>query len=261
MMQKAYLQKGLVSNVENAILVKDIDEKEGRIRGYFAVFGNVDSDGDIVMPGAFKRTIQNNGKRIKHLWQHNPEQPLSVPKVEEDSYGLLFDSLISKTSYGRDALQLYLDGVVFEHSIGYEVIRKRDSDTLTVERWGQKVPVSELYELKLWEGSTVTWAANPKALTDSIKGMGKEDALELITKRQNSLLKAIRNGKFENEEIFDMLELYFKQLQGHIIDLTSSTQTAETPAPGPQTKECNNELKTSEILTLIELQKQSLTFN
>lgn len=251
-MLKAYQQKGLVSNVENAILVKDIDEKEGRIRGYFAVFGNVDSDGDIIMPGAFKRTIQNNGKRIKHLWQHNPEQPIAVPAIEEDHYGLIFDSLISKTSLGKDVIRLYMDGVINEHSIGYEVIKKRDSDTQTVERWGQKVPVKELHELKLWEGSSVTWGANSRALTESVKNMQKDEAITLISKRMDSVLKAVRNGKYEHEEIFDMLELYFEQLKGLIIDLTGSTQPAAPPAPDPR-KEANN-LDEDKLVSFIELQ-------
>src|SRR5437868_271558 len=97
-----YLTKGIANNGQ--VLIKDIDTKEGRVQGYFAIFGNVDSDGDMIMPGAFKKSLKENYNRIKHLAQHNPWQPLSSTKknlmVKEDSKGLFFDSLISKTSWG-----------------------------------------------------------------------------------------------------------------------------------------------------------------
>ncbi len=45
--------------------VKDVDTKQGVVTGYFSAFGNVDSDGDIMMPGAFKRSIQDWGPEGK----------------------------------------------------------------------------------------------------------------------------------------------------------------------------------------------------
>src|SRR5688572_29748388 len=51
------------------MMLKDIDEKKGRVLGYFSKFGNVDSDGDMIMPGSFTKTLKENGHRIKHLYQ------------------------------------------------------------------------------------------------------------------------------------------------------------------------------------------------
>lgn len=248
----------LYKNVSNSSLsgvIKDVDVKTGTVTGYFSIFGNVDSDGDVMMPGAFSRSLNNNYKRIKHLNQHRSYEPLSGTKndnlvVKEDATGLYFESKISPTSYGKDVIQLYQDGVLDEHSIGYEVVRQRDSDTQTVMRWGQKVPVKELHEVKLWEGSTVTWGANPKAGTESVKSLTKEQAFE----KMSGILKAIKNGKYEQEEIFEMLELHFKQLQQHILDL--STPPAASPAaPDPQEQK-GAEIDTSAILAFIEIQKQ-----
>ena len=73
--------------------VKDVDAKQGIVTGYFSVFGNKDSDGDVIVPGAFKKTLMENGpesegKRIKHLLQHDVDRPLSKPNVlKETSYG------------------------------------------------------------------------------------------------------------------------------------------------------------------------------
>jgi HK97 family phage prohead protease len=244
-----------VSNSSISGVIKDVDPKTGTVTGYFSIFGNVDSDGDMIMPGAFRRSLNNNYKRIKHLNQHRSYEPLAGTKddrlvVKEDAQGLYFESKISQTSYGKDVILLYQDGVLEEHSIGYEVLKSRDHDTMTVERWGQKVPVKELHELKLWEGSTVTFGANSQALVESVKAMSKEQAME----KMDGVLRALRNGKYEQEEIFDMLELHFKQLQQHIIDLSaSSTQPATKVAPDPQKGVKSDDLPTDEILSLLQL--------
>ena len=41
--------------------VRDIDEKEGIVSGYFASFDTIDSDNDVIRKGAFKKSIQERG--------------------------------------------------------------------------------------------------------------------------------------------------------------------------------------------------------
>lgn len=207
------------------MMLKDVNPEQGRILGYFAKFGNIDSDGEMIMPGAFTKTLTQNGPRIKHLYQHNPLQPLSGIKnsnliITEDSYGLAFDSTISKTSYGKDVIQLYVDGVIDEHSIGYNVLSSAD-----------KKDYRELTELKLWEGSTVTWGANELAGTTIVKSMSKDD----VIKKMDNVAKALRNGKYENDEVFDLLDIYFKQLQQHILDISAQATKPEGNNPVPTT--------------------------
>lgn len=217
--------------------IKDVDTEKGIVTGYFSAFGNVDSDNDMIMPGAYKKTLSENGNRIKHLWQHDVRYPLSKPSViKEDSYGLYFESEISKTSYGKDVLQLYKDGVIDEHSVGFKTEKKQ-----------QKNGYTEITEIRLWEGSTVTFGANPNTPFTGMKGASIED---VITKMDN-VWKAFRNGKFENEEIFENLEIYFKQLQQLFIELTKTTQpVAQTVEPEvtdvlEQLKQFKNELKSN----------------
>lgn len=251
-----------VSNSSISGVIKDVDAKTGTVTGYFSIFENVDSDGDIVMPGAFKRSLNNNYDRIKHLNQHRAGEVLSGTRkgnlvVKEDSKGLYFESKISQTTIGKDVILLYEDGALDEHSIGYEVIKSRDSDTqYRQSRWDpqQKIPVKELIELKLWEGSTVTWGANEMATTESIKSLTKEQAFD----KMQCVLKALKNGKYEHEEIFEMLELTFKQLEQHIIDLsTISTQPAVT-APDPQKGVKSDDLNEDEIVSLLYLNQSQL---
>jgi uncharacterized protein len=242
----------LYKNVSNSSIggvIKDLDTKTGTVTGYFSVFGNVDSDGDMIMPGAFKRTLQNNYKRIKHLNQHRSYEPLAATtketlSVKEDSRGLYFESRITPTSYGKDVIMLYADGVLDEHSIGYETVKEQKAGSY-----------NEITEMKLWEGSTVTFGANELALVESVKSLNKEQAFD----KMSGVMKALRNGKYEHEEIFEMLELTFKQLQQHIIDLsTSSTQPAVITAPDPQKGIKSDDLSEDEA-TLIYLKLKSIT--
>jgi uncharacterized protein len=238
----------LYKNVSDSSIggvIKDVDTKTGTVTGYFSIFGNVDSDGDMIMPGAFKATLNTAYKRVKHLNQHRSYEPLSGVKngnlvVSEDARGLFFESKISQTSYGKDVIQLYNDGVLDEHSIGYEVVKQQKAKGY-----------NELLELRLWEGSTVTWGANEMAGVESIKSLTKEQAFE----KMNGILKAIKNGKYEQEEIFEMLELHFKQLQQHIIDLSSSPGDVVSPV-NPQ-KSVDDLFDTDMILSYLHLQ----TFN
>ena len=200
---------------ENSI--KDIDEKAGIITGYFSIFGNKDSDNDVITKGAYKKTLSENYNRVKHLYQHDAFKPLSgvkngMLKVSEDSTGLYFESTISQTSWGRDAIKLYADGVVDEHSVGFQTVKSVDRDSYR-----------EITEIKLWEGSTVTWGANDQARSKSALNA------EELTKKMDSVIKSIRNGKYENEEIFDNLEYYFKQLQQLFINLTNKSESSTAP--------------------------------
>jgi HK97 family phage prohead protease len=208
-------------SIGSELMLKDIDEKQGRILGYFSKFGNIDSDKDMIMPGAFTKTLKENHSRIKHLYQHDPLKPLAGVKngrlvITEEKEGLAFDSTISQTSYGRDVIKLYSDGVIDEHSIGFNTVRK-----------SEKQGYVQIEEIKLWEGSTVTWGANEFAGTTSVKSLSKEDAI----KKMGVVIKALRNGSYENEDIFDLLDIYFKQLQQIILDIKTTEPVVETTLP------------------------------
>ncbi len=215
----------LYKNVsDNAVggIIKDIDEKTSTVTGYFSIFGNVDSDGDMIMPGAYKRTLQNNYHRLKHLNQHNSLQVLSGTKkgnllVKEDNRGLYFESRMSETSYGKDVIILYKDGALDEHSVGFNIVKQQKASDY-----------NEIIEMKLWEGSSVTWAANEAATS---KSMDKT----AICKMQE-FMKALKAGQIDQEELCDTLELTFKQLEQTIQDLTDKG-TQPAPALDPPKEE------------------------
>lgn len=221
--------KSIFTSTKDAVI--NIDEGKGIIEGYFAVFGNKDSDKDVLRPGFFTKTLQENGHRVKHLYQHDPWQPLSGVKngnliLVQDDYGLRYTSTISKTSYGKDVIRLHLDGVIDENSFGFQTTQSKE-----VKDAAGNFDYRELIEGILWEGSSVTWGANMLAANTSAKSLSQED----LFKKMNSVTKAIRNGKYENEDLFDSLELYLKQLQTLISDLaTKAAAIIEAPKPDEQ---------------------------
>jgi uncharacterized protein len=226
MVKEGKMEYMLYKNVSDGA-IKDVDTVKGIVTGYFSVFGNKDSDGDIVMPGAYKKSLKENGPeserpRILHLYMHDPYKPLSKPQVlKEDKHGLYFESQISHTALGKDVIQLYQDKVLTEHSIGYQIV-KHEND----EREGTQ----KLTELKLWEGSTVSWGANMDALTTSVKAEGADKSLfKKLLDMMDALDKALQ-GNY-SDETARQLEIHFKQLQQVVLSLASKMEPAITPEP------------------------------
>lgn len=139
-----------------SFVLESADDGTGEFSGYAAVFGNVDSGGDIIEKGAFAKTIAEDFARIKILSQHNSDGlPIGKPlELREDEKGLYIRGKISDTQTGRDIRTLLKDGVLAELSIGYDAV-VFDYDSVT--------SIRHLKEIKLWEISIVTWAMNDQA--------------------------------------------------------------------------------------------------
>lgn len=233
-----YLIKSISAlEVNGESAITNVDVKSRTVEGYFSIFGNIDSDGDMIMPGAYTKTLKENAKRVKHLWQHDVRYPLARPEVSEDAKGLKFRSVISDTSFGRDAIKLYEDGVIDEHSVGFQTIKQQ-----------KKSGYNEITEIRLWEGSSVTWGANSLSIGGMAKSMSKDD----IVKRMDAIYKALRNGRYESEELFEQLDIYHQQLKQLIIDLSNTTPAAEQ-APEPKNKD--DEAYQNEIKSIIQMLK------
>lgn len=140
--------------------LKSLDE-HGVFEGYAAVFGNEDLGGDIIEPGAFTKTLQEN-TRLPILWQHEPKEPIGVTlEAYEDGRGLRVRGQLNlETTRGREAYALLKQGALKGLSIGYDAIK---------EVWeGSK---RRLKEIRLWEWSLVTFPMNPLAKVTSVKAV------------------------------------------------------------------------------------------
>jgi hypothetical protein len=221
-------------NISGGASFKDVDEKKGVITGYFAHFNNEDSDGDTIIPGAFSKTIKEQGPqssrpRIKHLRNHLIYEPVGTIEVlKEDTQGLYYESRPGTHSIGQDTIKMIESGLITEHSIGFETVKKQvvdpDAD------WRNRKQI--LQELKLWEGSLLTgWGANEMTGGATMKSMGKEAYIQMIEKRIKALDKFCRNSDATDETI-ELLLIEHKQLTQIIIDLTKeATKPDESTLP------------------------------
>jgi len=202
--------KARLFTTKNGGSIKSIDADKRLVCGYYASFNTVDSDGDVFQPGCFAKTIVENRARIKHLLQHDIQLPIGVPQtLVEDDKGLYFETYISDTTLGNETLQLYIDGVYTEHSVGFETInQKADADGLyppIVSQYNSSVerPANIITEVKLWEGSTVTWGANENT---PFMGVKDDTSLELVLKHltaRNTLrTKTDGNKSEEGKELY-----------------------------------------------------------
>jgi phage head maturation protease len=60
-MEKKYSYKDSGVSDSLRLQIKDVDGKKGIVTGYFSDFNSIDSDGDIIKPGAFQKSISQNG--------------------------------------------------------------------------------------------------------------------------------------------------------------------------------------------------------
>jgi HK97 family phage prohead protease len=193
----------------------DADEKAGIIKGYGSYFGNKDSDNDVIMKGAYKKTIAENGERVKYLYQHDMNQPIGkMTELYEDDKGLVFVAEIAKTQLGKDVVELMKSGVITENSVGIMPIQKNN-----------KGDFREITEVKLYEISAVTLAANDQAKILDVKGNIDVDKL---SKRYDNLTKLIRKGEISDEMGF-AIEAEILKLKSLFIEFTKPVDEITSP--------------------------------
>ena len=126
-------------------------DDEGRFAGYASVFGEVDDGGDIVMPGAFSRSLATRGRRrLRMLFQHDPKEPVGIwERVAEDGFGLWAEGRLVPGVPRADALRRLIESRAIDGlSIGFRTVRAtREAGS------GHR----KLHTIDLWEISIVTF--------------------------------------------------------------------------------------------------------
>jgi hypothetical protein len=153
--------------------IKDLTE-EGKFSGYLSTFGNVDAGGDVVDPGAFKKTLRDN-KSFPLCWAHQgtPEAISGSFTGKEDEKGLLIDGgffldLDGGLNAYKTAKKLKAEGIKLGLSMGYKTVKY-------VYEVIEGITVRRLKEVKLKEGSITLWPMNDQALLETIKEEGEEE--------------------------------------------------------------------------------------
>ena len=173
----------------SSIQVKDLNLNAREVAIYLSKFDVMDSDNDIIVKGAFQKSIKERGidaqsnRKIAflrhHDWQH---QIGKFTTIEEDSKGLFAVGKLGTSTKGEDALRDYDEGIINEHSIGFQYIKEG-------MEWQEDVSMTKggyhlIKEVKLFEGSAVTFGANEHCDVLSVsKGADKNDVIKTITKQ------------------------------------------------------------------------------
>ncbi|MFU1599222.1 HK97 family phage prohead protease [Alteromonas macleodii] len=138
----------------------------GEFEGYGSVFGVKDSYSDIVVKGAFQKSLDKHkekGSLPALLWQHQMDEPIGVySEMKEDDNGLFVKGrlLIDDDPLAKRAHAHLKAGSISGLSIGY---------SLNDYEYDNQKDAFILKDLDLWEVSLVTFPANEEARISDVK--------------------------------------------------------------------------------------------
>ena len=142
------------------------------IKAYALAFGNIDSWGDIIMPGACDEFLKSeDADRMALCYQH--DRRTVIGKITDkgvDDYGMWIEADILPTTAGKDAAILLKSGAVKEFSIGYRADKYHFE-----KREGYEYDIRILDAITVYEVSPVTTAANRAAILVSAKSDPNHD--------------------------------------------------------------------------------------
>ena len=141
--------------------IKAIDARE--FEGHGSTFGNIDLGGDIVIRGAFRRSLaqhKRDGGLPPMLWMHQPDAVPGVwSEMSEDDTGLRVKGELVDTQLGNELRTLLQRKAVRGLSIGYRAV------DIDFDADGNRL----LKEIDLWEVSLASLAMNLQARVESVK--------------------------------------------------------------------------------------------
>jgi len=136
---------------------------DGSFEGYAALFGRVDLGRDLILPGAFTRSLGERGAAgVRMLFQHDPAEPIGTWRdIREDGTGLFVRGRLTlDVARAREVLALMRAGAIDGLSIGFRTVEGRTDPRSRVRR---------LARIDLWEISVVTFPMQPDARIAAVK--------------------------------------------------------------------------------------------
>jgi len=138
----------------------------GELEGYMSVFGNVDQDGDVVLPGAFKKMSADWNRAKAPLPLSDGHQLSSdgvigsVTHMAEDGYGAKVRARFSATQKAQDIRQKMIEGHIRGMSYTYEALKSHRGSIA-----GKAVRF--LDELRVYEATVSPFPVNQLALASA----------------------------------------------------------------------------------------------
>jgi len=162
----------------------ELKEDSGQVEAVFSIFNSLDSDGDVVMPGAVKSGFKNN--QVPMVWSHKWDMPIGKGTINQDNDKAVFKGeFFMDTESGKEAYNLVKNmGDMQQWSFGYKV---NDSEYAKAGTDDENTNARYLKDLTVYEVSPVLVGAN-------------QDTYTLAIKSNTELLKEITDEKSINEE-------------------------------------------------------------
>ena len=164
---------------------KPEDEKPepGTFTALVAVFGNVDSDGEVTDKGAFTEALAER-PTVPIMWSHGYGTSDIVgysTKAEETDEGLLLEWKALDTEIGRSVAELLEVGAITDFSYSAVV------EDYTLEK-SDEGEIRHLTKLDLWEAGPCLRGANPLAKLKSQDSPETDDAAQRTARARLALL-------------------------------------------------------------------------
>jgi HK97 family phage prohead protease len=161
-------------------------DAEGRFAGYASRFGTLDEGGDMVLPGAFRRSLARRGKgRIRMLFQHDPKEPIGLwETIAEDRQGLWVEGRLVGGVPRADALRRLIAARAIDGlSIGFRTVKALRDSTSGVRR---------LAEIDLWEISIVAFPMLDAARIAAVSELPASGADPRLKRSLDAAITALR---------------------------------------------------------------------
>ncbi|WP_421557134.1 HK97 family phage prohead protease [Pseudomonas canadensis] len=161
-----------MSNIQKTLAFTDTeikfssDGKAGVFEGYASVFDVIDSDGDIILPGAYKKALAGQSRKVGMFFNHQTwEMPVGKwQTLEEDSKGLIVIGELTPGMSASNDLRAAMEHKTVEGmSVGFTVTK---DDYSIIDTGREFKNVQALREI-----SICTFPANEQATIDSMKSM------------------------------------------------------------------------------------------
>ena len=155
----------------------------GTFTALVAVFGNVDSDGEVTDKGAFTEALAER-PTVPIMWSHGYGTSDIVgysTKAEETDEGLLLEWKALDTEIGRSVAELLEVGAITDFSYSAVV------EDYTLEK-SDEGEIRHLTKLDLWEAGPCLRGANPLAKLKSQESPETDDAAQRTARARLALL-------------------------------------------------------------------------
>jgi len=236
--------KGNLYNTKTLDGIKDMDSEKRQVAVYLSKFDSMDSDSDIIRKGAFSKSLSERGvsstsnRKIAFLRHHDWQQPIGKwLTLQEDDYGLFGVAQMGNSTIAKDAWEDYKMGIIREHSIGFQYVQDKIKFMEDTSMLGGGF--YDITEVKLFEGSAVTFGANEFTQVVEVKSAeDKRTKLIETSKHIENVIKSLTTGEYSDERGY-ALEMRLKWLQNEFMLLSTAEPFAkdEHSAKGEPTQQ------------------------